>query len=179
MSAEIPSPPPNDVNPEGHPSDNSKADSRSVEEAHGKLIGYLKTTARCAIIDDILTLSGIITSIEDDFAIVASRLTLLDERNIVSDKFAPEWKKLHDVRHFSHSRSRYMVDLTPFIQEYTTLMRESQRSANGVADKIESRFLEYLWASTHNLTFQLLQLLLRILFPFLKRPYLWTKKKAC
>jgi len=128
-------------------------------------------TAQCAIIDDILTLSGTITSIEGDFANVAYQLTLLDERNIVSDKFAPEWKKLHDVCRFSHG-SRYMVDLTPFVQEYTTLMRESQHSANDVADKIESQFLEYLCVSTHNLTFQLLQLLLRMLFPLLKCPYL-------
>jgi len=144
MSAEILLPPPNYVSLGGHPSDTIKANSHSVKEAHGKLIAYLKTTARDTIIHDILTLSGIMTSIKDDFAIVASWLTILDKKNAVSGKFAPEWKKLHDVRCFSH-RFRCMVNLMPSAQEYTMLMRESQRGANDVSDKIEGRFLEYLW----------------------------------
>jgi len=42
----------------------------------------------------------------------------------------------------------------PFIQVYMTLMREFQRDANDVSDKIEGRFLEYLvWVLIHNLTF--------------------------
>ena len=179
MSVEVPPPHSNlGLMPGDHPSDTIKANSRSVEDAHGQLIAYLKTTARNTIIADILTLSGTITSIEDDFATVASRLTILDEKNIVPDKFAPEWKKLHDVRRFFH-RSMCMVHLTPFIQEYTTLMRESQRCATDVSDKIDGRFLEYSCASICDLTFQPLQVLSRMLFLFLKWPYLWMKSKAC
>ena len=149
----------------------AETDNGLIDGVRQELVVYLETAARDTIINDILTLSGIIISIEDDFAIVASRLTMLDEKGVVSNKFAPAWERLHDVRCFSHI-SGYMVNLTPFIQEYTTLMRESQRGANSISNKIGSQFLGCLWISIYNLTFQSLQLSLKILFPFLKCPYL-------
>ena len=100
MSAEV-SPPPN--------YDTIKAYSHS-KEVHRKLIDYLRTTARKTIVDDNLTLSHTLTSIEDDFATVASQLTALDEKNIMPDKFAPIWRKLHDVRRFFH-KSTCMIHL--------------------------------------------------------------------
>jgi len=59
------------------------SNSRSVtEEVHGKLIAYLKMTARGAIIE---RFSGIITSIEDGFATVAS-LSIYSDRLIASSR---------------------------------------------------------------------------------------------
>ena len=86
---------------------------RSSEEIHSKINSYLKNDARNAIVVDIVNLSGIITSIEDDFATVTSPLTALDEKNIVSDEFAPAWKKLHKVRCFLHT-SRCIVVFDTF-----------------------------------------------------------------
>jgi len=76
-------------------------------------VAYLKTpSAREAIIADLEKLSSIVLSIEDSFAYVASQMTKLDEKNILSHKFAPNWELLYDVRRSSH-RFSCTVDLTP------------------------------------------------------------------
>jgi len=98
MSVEILSPL-NYISLGGHINDTIQ-DTSSIDGVHGKIIAYLKTKAQKTVANDILELSGIITSIENDFAIVASQLTILDKRDIMSDKFAPKWEKLHEVHHF-------------------------------------------------------------------------------
>ena len=107
MSVEIPPPPPSYLSLDGHPQPAANAIKAhdgliSGSEVQDKLVAYLKTTARGAIVDDILKLSGIITSIENDFAAIASEMTRLDGKNLLSTKFAPKWEIHHNVRRFSH-----------------------------------------------------------------------------
>jgi len=105
---------------ERHSRDTNHAGSPNLnKEAHQELTAYLKTpSAREAIIHDIQNLSDIMISIEDGFAAVASQMTILDGNNIVSYKFAPEWKDLH--------------------KEYTQLKQQSARAANNVSFKINA-----------------------------------------
>jgi len=83
------------------------------------IVDYLKNpSAREAIVADLEELSNIVLSIEGSFAYVASQMSILDEKNILSHKFAPNWKLLHD--------------------EYTTLRGESRQAANNISDKIDT-----------------------------------------
>ena len=86
------------ANFQGHSSD-----SNNTIKAQKEVAAYLKTPkARDTIEADIRNLSDIMLSIEDNFAAIASQMYILDEKIIVSHKFAPKWKDLHDVCRFSH-----------------------------------------------------------------------------
>jgi Skp family chaperone for outer membrane proteins len=103
---------------EGRPRDTNHGGS-PIKEAHQEIVAYLKTpSAREAIIRDIHNLSNIMISIEDNFATVASQMSILDGKNIVPYKFEPEWKALH--------------------KEYTDLKEDSRCAANDVSFKIDA-----------------------------------------
>jgi len=90
---------------EGHDTDHADHAGNPNKEAQQEMTAYLKTpSARQAIISDIRNLSDIMISIEDGFTAVALQMTILDGKNTMSDKFAPEWKALHKVRLFSYIR---------------------------------------------------------------------------
>jgi hypothetical protein len=98
---------------QGHPSE------IIMIKAQQEVTKYLKTPkARDTIVADILNLSSIILSIEEGFAFVASQMTILDDKNILSHKFAPDWRALHE--------------------EYTALKEESRYAANDISYKIEA-----------------------------------------
>jgi hypothetical protein len=90
-----------------------------TDAAHAQISTYLKTPmARAAIKADIHHLSNTMISIEDNFSAIASQISILDGKDIVSYKFAPEWKDLH--------------------KEYTTLKQESGRVAKEISSKIQA-----------------------------------------
>jgi predicted nucleic acid-binding Zn-ribbon protein len=90
-----------------------------TDAAHAQISTYLKTlTARAAIEADIHHLSNTMISIEDNFSAIASQISVLDRKDIVSYKFAPEWKDLH--------------------KEYTTLKQESGSVAKEISSKIKA-----------------------------------------
>jgi hypothetical protein len=83
-------------------------------------------TIRRYLMDDVKRLANMVMSIETSFAKITYGMTMIDERKFVVDRkvhytnFASEWKHLH--------------------KEYTSLMFQSQETANAVSDKIDNLF---------------------------------------